>query len=135
MHSTTVLKLEEMPLWYADLAPHAGIGPAELDGDQWRPYTNKPCFYSIGESCLAWDAWPHRLAPGKNHSDSFGGVSKLVTAAQQSNHDPVHATGASMLVTQYYGNVSSATSQLVAALYHDDYRLLGYRSPSSTKHY
>ena len=141
VYSTTVLKLEEMPLWYADFAAHAGIGPAELDGDQWRPYTNQPCFYSpTGGSCLAWDAWPRTTrTPGKNHSGSGsisgGGVSWLVTAAQLSRHDPVHATGASELVTQYYGNVSSATSQLVAALYHDDYRLLGYRSPSSTKDY
>ena len=132
VRSTTVLKLEEMPLWYADFAAHSGIGPAELDGDQWRPFTNQPCYYSpqSNGSCLAWDAWPRRQAPGKNHSGSVsisgGGVPWLVTAAQLSKHDPVHATGASMLVTQYYGNVSSVTSQLVAALYHDDYRLLGY---------
>ena len=135
--STTVLKLEEMPLWYANFAAHVGIGPEELDGDQWRPYTNQPCFYSTqSESCVAWDAWPHRLAPGKNHSGSGsisgGGVQGLVTAAQLSQHDPVHSTGASMLVTQYYGNDSSASSQLVAALYRDDYRILGYRSPLVT---
>ena len=132
VRSTTVLKLEEMPLWYADFAAHVGIGPMELDGDQWLPYTNQSCFYSPqGGGCLPWDAWPRRVAPGRSHpgggSISNDSVQWLVAAAGR--HDPVHPTGASMLVASYYGNVSSATSQLVAALYRDDYRLLGYSSP------
>ena len=139
VRSTTVLKLEEMPLWYADFAAHVGIGPLELDGDQWLPYTNQSCFYSPqGGGCLPWDAWPRREAPGRSHPGgggiSNGSVQWSVAAAGR--HDPVHPTGASTLVSSYYGNVSSATSQLVAALYRDDYRLLGYASPKGrAKHH
>ena len=134
VRSTTVLKLEEMPLWYADFAAHVGIGPMELDGDQWLPYTNQSCFYSPqGGGCLPWDAWPRRVAPGRSHpgggSISNDSVHTQWLVAAAGGHDPVHPTGASMLVASYYGNVSSATSQLVAALYRDDYRLLGYSSP------
>ena len=139
VRSTTVLKLEEMPLWYADFAAHVGIGPLELDGDQWLPYTNQSCFYSPqGGGCLPWDAWPRREAPGRSHSGggSLSNDSVQWSVAAAGRHDPVHPTGASTLVSSYYGNVSSATSQLVAALYRDDYRLLGYASPKGrAKHH
>jgi hypothetical protein len=52
VYSTTVLKLEEMPLWYADFAAHAGIGPAELDGDQGVAFLNYLLTYAfVVSSC------------------------------------------------------------------------------------